>query len=56
MKELNPILQAACVVAGVLIELTVSHFYGGKVVLISLIVLFVFLIGWAQWNKRKNKS
>ena len=56
MKPLNQVLQGVVMIIGAGLALVVSHFYGGKVVLIGLIILFAFLIGLAQWNKHKKKS
>ena len=55
MKKLNPGLHVFFALLGAGIGFAMSHYYGTKVVLICLTILFVFLIGLAQWHKHKNK-
>jgi hypothetical protein len=54
MKRANPGLALGFAVLGVVIEQIIQRSFGGNVVLLSLIILFCFLIGLAWWNKKNN--
>jgi hypothetical protein len=54
MNKAKPGLLFVCAIGGVVLEQIIQHFFGGNVVLWSLIILFAFLIGISFWNKRKK--